>query len=119
MKIKISKSQWEEMGKKAGWMSPGFKFSPDDPKFGNDLSFMKDEDWKKLEQSRKEKKYPKEYPQCKGKKLVIEKVKNLGTLDYRDSYESCPTCRGKGYITKEDHDAYLHNMGVAPCPHCK
>lgn len=39
--IKVSKSQWQQIGKVAGWST-----GPDDDKFQDDLSFMTDEDWR-------------------------------------------------------------------------
>lgn len=84
--IKLSKSEWQLIGKIAGWI--------------------------------KESEPEKECHKCKGNGRIIQKVKDLGTLDYRDSIETCDMCNGKGHITKEDQDRYLHNMGVAPCP-CK
>lgn len=82
MKITISKSQWEEIGKTAGWTKTAQEVCP----------------------------------QCKGKKLVIEKIKNLGTGDYRDSTEPCPMCNGKGYLTEKDHEEYRHRVGIGPHP---
>lgn len=94
MKITLSKSQWECIGKTAGWMSQKVA------QVAQDVS-------------------RKVCPQCKGEKFITEKIKNLGTLDFRDSFEPCSMCSAKGYITQEDHDRISHNMGVAPCPHCK
>jgi len=88
LKITISKSQWEEAGRKAGWM-----------KTAQDAQ------------------YPRVCPECKGKKLVTERIKNLGTSEYRDSTQLCPTCNGKGFLTKEDHDAQRHREGIGPCPY--
>jgi len=90
MQFKLSKSQWEEMGKKAGW----------------------------IKNVASEEIYPKECPACHGEKLVHNRIKDLGTSEYRDAIENCSMCNGKGYITKEDNIRYLHNMGVASCPHC-
>ena len=93
MKIKLSKSQWENIGKKAGWM----KISQIPQKITE---------------------LPKKVcPECHGEKFIKEKLKNMGTLDYNEHLIPCPTCNGKGYISKEDHDSYLHSMGVIPCPY--
>lgn len=94
MKIKLSKSQWNDIGKKAGWLKTA------------------------------QNEYPKKCPKCNGNKFISEKIKNLGTQEYRDNTETCDFCKGKGSITKEDYDRennrYLHNMGVSEdCPHCK
>lgn len=118
MKIKLSKSQWENIGKTAGWMSPDIKFHPDDPNFANDLSHMTEEDWKKFDQARKEKESPKICPECKGNKFITEKIRNLGTLEYRDSLEVCPMCKGKGKPTEEDYATSRHRQGIGPCPNC-
>lgn len=120
MIIKLTKLQWAFIGKTAGWMSPKFTYDPDDPKFSSDLSFMTEEDWAKFDQAQKEKEQRgRVCPQCKGEKFITEKIKDLGTLDFRDSIEACPMCGSKGYVTPEDHEAYLHSMGVVECPHCK
>ena len=93
MKIKLSKSQWEEVGRKAGWIK---------------ISQQK-------ELSREVCK------RCHGNKFISEKVQNLGTSEYRDNIETCPSCKGKGYTTEEDrkesNDSYLHSMGLIPCPY--
>lgn len=91
MKIKLSKSQWELVGKTAGWIKSS--------------QVVEEPNKKEICKT------------CRGQKYIYQKVKNLGTLDSRDSREVCPTCRGKGYTTKEDQDAYLHSMGVTPCPY--
>lgn len=102
-----------------------FTYPPDDPKFSSDLSFMTEEDWKKYDKEHGVKKVcptcdgKRVCPHCKGHKFVTEKIKNLGTLDYRDSFEPCPTCRAKGYLTEEDDIIRRHNEGIGPCPHCK
>lgn len=76
MKIKLSKSQWKEMGEKAGWIKKAQSIT-----------------------SQQDSTFPKACPSCKGKK-----------------FNDCSMCRGKGHITKEDHDWYLHNAGIGPCP---
>jgi len=86
--IKLSKKQWEAIGKKTGWIKEAQ--SATTPK--------------------------KECSRCHGKGFVVEKLKNLGTLEYDLRTVTCPTCNGKGYTTKEDTGSYLHSMGVAPCP---
>jgi len=86
--IKLSKKQWEFIGKKAGWI-----------KESQSVSTQK-----------------KECSECHGAGSVERKLKNLGTLEYNLHTIPCPTCKGKGYTTKEDHDEYLHRVGLAPCP---
>jgi 2'-5' RNA ligase len=54
---------------------------------------------------------------CHGSGGVIQKLFNPGTREYSDHHISCDMCGGKGYITQKDRDAYLHSMGVGPCPH--
>jgi DnaJ-class molecular chaperone len=58
--------------------------------------------------------------QCRGQGRVEERVKNLGTLEYRQAIVSCDMCAGKGVITQDDRDRYLRSMGVGPCtdPNC-
>lgn len=105
MKITLSKRQWEEVGKRAGWIK-----TAEFPDLDFDLG---------------EKTLCKE---CKGRKFIIERIQALGTGEWRDSTTVCPLCKGKGYMTKEDMDAamasYMHSMtgvGKCPgdCPHCK
>lgn len=54
---------------------------------------------------------------CRGTGLNRVRLKDLGTLEYEYHIVGCSSCNGKGYITKEDIDSYLHSMGVIPCPH--
>jgi len=61
--------------------------------------------------------YPKKCQECHGDKFIYQKTKNLGTLEYNEHLMACPSCNGKGYVTKEDHEAYMHSMGVGSCPH--
>ena len=89
MKITLSKNQWEQIGIKTGWI-------------------------KKANLSSKN-----ECSECHGKKSIIKKLKNHGTLEWTEHNITCPTCNGKGYTDKSDSDSYLHNMGVKPCPHNK
>jgi DnaJ-class molecular chaperone len=91
-KIKISKKEWKSIGKKTGW-----------------LKTVADTDQKSNPK--------KECPRCHGDKFLDVKLKNLSTLEWVDHIIACPTCNGKGYITKEDSDSYYHSMGIAPCPH--
>jgi len=90
MKIKLSKSKWEEMGRKAGWLK------------------LADEN------------VTEECSRCHGSKLITKRIKNLGTLEYCDSVEICPICNGKGYTTndsrRQNQQKYLHDMGVSPHP---
>lgn len=68
-----------------------------------------------LKEAQPYEKYPRVCPECHGKKFVYKKLKNLGTLNWDEhKLVSCDTCRGKGYITREDQDSYLHSMGVIP-----
>jgi hypothetical protein len=90
MKITLSKSQWQLIGNKAGWI-------------------------KKAQSAVTQTK--KECPRCHGAKSVETKTKDLGTLEYCCHTISCPMCSGKGYIAKEDLDSYYHSMGIIPCPH--
>jgi hypothetical protein len=60
--------------------------------------------------------YPKQCPQCKGKKYHYEKIKNLGTGEYREAIVSCDMCSGKGYVSKEDYNRYLHSIGIVTHP---
>lgn len=89
MKIKLSKQQWELIGKTTGWIKSAQETPPIT--------------------------YPHPCEQCHGKKYVTQKIKNLGTLEYRDAIVACPSCSGKGYVTQEDNNSYLHSMGVKPC----
>lgn len=89
MKITLSKSQWQFIGKKAGWIKKAQTTSQNVSK--------------------------KECPHCHGKGSINEKLKNLGTGNSDWHIVGCPSCNGKGYITQEDHDSYLHSIGVKPC----
>jgi len=107
MKITLSKNQWEEIGKKAGWKKAGLMKGPELNFDLGDKTLCK---------------------RCKGNRFIEEKIKTLGTGEYRWSTEVCPLCKGKGYMTKEDMDeamaSYMHSMtgaGKCPgdCPNCK
>ena len=103
MKITLSKNQWQEIGKKAGWI-----------KESGDMGDMY-RDWdqhKKYLKNMQENKCP----ECLGHKFVVKKLKNLGTLDWVEHTLPCDTCNGKGYIDKEDIESRQHNEGVGPCP---
>ncbi len=90
LKIKISKKQWELIGNKTGWIK------------------------KAQSDNKKSLRFPMVCNECHGEKIVHVKRKNLA---YDDRMESCPSCNGKGVITQEDYDRYLHNIGIKPCPH--
>jgi hypothetical protein len=79
--------------------------------------FVKEKGKDKLEWTRTAQATPDPCPECHGRKRVDTKLKNLGTLEYTLHVVTCPTCNGKGYVDEKDHQSYLHNMGVAPCPH--
>lgn len=51
-----------------------------------------------------------ECTRCKGTKIVSERVRDLGTLNYANCFISCPTCDGKGYITEEDIENYYRSF---------
>jgi hypothetical protein len=56
MKIKLSKSQWEEMGKKAGWFKEQFVVSnidKDDPNFKQKIEEAYFHGWESKEEHRK------------------------------------------------------------------
>ena len=89
--IKLSKTQWEDAGKKAGW----------------------------IKEAQTEVTQKKECHRCHGKGSVETKLKNLGTLEYDSHTIVCPMCKGKGYTNKDDANSYLHSMGVGKCPHEK
>jgi hypothetical protein len=91
MKITLSKSQWELIGKTTGWLK----------NIQSDIINNK------------------KCKECHGKGFITTKLKNLGTLDYNEHILSCPSCSGKGHITKEDEISYMHSVCNTPCPHCK
>jgi DnaJ-class molecular chaperone len=88
MKIKLSKVEWESAGKKAGW----------------------------IKESQSDEIYPKKCPECKGNKYVHKKLQNPKSKDTVEHVLTCDTCSGKGYISKEDVEAYRHRAGITPCP---
>lgn len=97
MKVKLSKSQWEAVGKKAGWMKQS-QFVPNQNSASNEVC-----------------------KKCHGDTVIHEKIKNLGTGEMVDHTSVCDYCRGKGYTTEEDrkksNESYMHSMGVGPCPY--
>lgn len=88
MKITLSKSQWEKIGKETGW----------------------------IKQSQFSEEYPKKCPECRGNKFIIQKLRNPRTSTMVEHTLPCDTCDGKGYITIEDIKAQNHRDGIAPCP---
>lgn len=89
MKITLSRSQWENIGKKAGWTK---------------VSALEGN------------KYPQKCPDCKGNKMYVEKIKNPGTGEYRSATFTCELCKGKGYVNEQDVAERKHAIGVGPCP---
>lgn len=87
MKIQLSKTQWEQIGLKAGWVVS----SQTNP--GNDAK--------------------KQCSECKGNKTIHEKLRNPGSGELVDHISICPTCSGKGYTDQKDNEHWLHSMGVA------
>jgi hypothetical protein len=53
-------------------------------------------------------------PSCHGERYRTEMIKNLGTLNYRESMEPCSMCSATGMVTEQDHHRYLHSIGIAP-----
>jgi DnaJ-class molecular chaperone len=95
MKIKINRTQWEAMGKQAGWAGT-----------------------KKTAQAEscQEPDFKKECKRCHGEGHVSMKLMNHGTKEEVDSIVSCPMCNGKGYCNQSDREAYYHSVSDSPCP---
>ena len=88
--LKISKKDWESIGKKAGWSN---RYSSDQPGKLKDCN------------------------RCHGSGSVSEKIRNPGTNEYTNHTVKCDQCNGKGYITQEDRDSCNHSLSPGtPCP---
>jgi len=115
MKFKMSKSQWEHIGKVAGWDSdPSIESEESLEEFrkGRSQAPIADEIREEFD-SHKVKNMPvknqvtKRCQQCNGDKRVSE----------RGSIITCPFCSGKGYTNQEDHDWYIHRSSMgSKCP---
>lgn len=53
--VKMSKVEWQSIGKKAGWITAWKNDSGKDEKFSQDLSFMTEKDWEKKDKDDKSK----------------------------------------------------------------
>lgn len=59
---------------------------------------------------------------CKGDRVLKTRIRDLSGKMFNDSCTHytlwpCHVCDGKGYITQEDRDRYLHSMGIIKCLH--
>ena len=63
--VKISKSEWESIGRKAGWMKESAGWSTKFPD-------MTEDDWKKLDKSREEEFQKFEDEKAEERKLILE-----------------------------------------------
>lgn len=91
VKIKLSKSEWLNAGIRAGWLN------------------------KESQTATETTAKPKPCSRCKGTGFINQRIRNLGTLDYRDSIEVCdqPGCK-KGLMV--DPKAFYRQIMMLPNP---
>ena len=91
LRVTLSKAEWQQIGKKSGWVKSGQTHDNEDKT-----------------------KYPKcQY--CDGSGMMWTKIRNLSTRNYEEAFCECENCLGTGHITPSLRLRKNHNSDN--CPH--